>query len=203
VQASKEEIAYDQRLARLVVRVLKRLPITPNQVTGTSLVLGLGAAVLLALGDRWIHWGAGLFVFSAWLDHCDGELARATGRTSRFGHYFDYVASTICYSALFLGAGIGLRDTALDGWSVSLGIAASAAIAAIFLIRLWVELRDGAGSIRQAVLGGFEMEDAIYLVAPVTWLGGLRELLIAAAIGAPLFLIWVAWDAFARRRQPA
>ena len=44
-------------------------------------------------------------MLSAWLDHCDGELARATGRTSRFGHYFDYLAATLAYSALFLGAG--------------------------------------------------------------------------------------------------
>ena len=37
---------------------------------------------------------------------------------------------------------------------------------------------------------GFETEDALYLISPAIWGGGLIPILIAATIGAPLFGIW-------------
>ncbi len=37
---------------------------------------------------------------------------------------------------------------------------------------------------------GFELEDGIYLLAPVTWLGWLEPFLVAAGIGATVYLLW-------------
>ena len=50
---------------------------------------------------------------------------------------------------------------------------------------------------------GFEPEDALYLVGPVAWLGLLGPFLLAAAFGAPLFLLWVVWCAVTRRSATA
>ncbi len=44
---------------------------------------------------------------------------------------------------------------------------------------------------------------ALYIVGPVTWLGGLVPFLIAACIGAPLFLLLVLWQVRKGRKLAA
>ena len=39
-------------------------------------------------------------------------------------------------------------------------------------------------------IGGFELEDGIYLIAPITWLGWLTPFFVAASIGASIYLFW-------------
>ena len=191
---------FDHRIARWFVSYLVRTPVTPNTVTACSILVGLTAAYLMARGDTWIHLGAAVFVIAVWLDHVDGELARQTGRTSDFGHYFDHVAAMITYVAGFVGAGIGLRDGPLGEWASWLGWAAGVAVASIMTIRVILELRDGRASVRQRVIAGFEIEDTLYLLAPVIWLGILKYFIVAAGLGAPLFLGYVIVDAVWMRR---
>ncbi len=197
----KPKIAYDQRLARWVARHLARTTITPNMVTLAGMIMGLGAAWLFARGDATAaNWGGVLFMAAAWTDHLDGELARASGKTSRFGHYFDHVAMVTTYVTLFVGMGLGLASRGMGGSAVVLGIAAGIAVGAIFGTRLWVENRLGSEAIVMTPVAGFEIEDILYIVGPVTWFGLLDYFLIAAGIGAPLFLIWTAWDTFRTMR---
>jgi phosphatidylglycerophosphate synthase len=54
--------------------------------------------------------GGALFMLAVLVDHMDGEFARLTGLTSRFGHYYDHVAAGLGYVSLFVGLGIGLRS---------------------------------------------------------------------------------------------
>lgn len=197
------KIALDQRLARRVAGPLSRTPLTPNMVTAFNLAMGLAAGGLFAFGPPIHHWGAGLFALAMWSDHLDGEIARMTGRTSTFGHYFDHAAMMTTYLAMFVGAGIGLRHGWLGPWSILLGVAAGLAVVIIFSVRMWLEVRDGLDRVQQTVRGGFEIEDTLYVVAPVTWLGGLAPFVLAAGIGAPLFLLYVIWDAWRRRASPA
>ena len=222
-------IPWDQRLARLCVRPFVRSPVTPNQITALSLLVGLAAAWLYARGGAAVHWGAALFVLAAWLDHADGELARLSGRTSSFGHYFDIVAGGIVTVLVFVGMGWGLRQTGISGWAgvpwisgtwipeawipepwipeawipgawtPALGIAAGGAIAVIYTVRLGMEGRVGKAAVAQPSFLGFEIEDLLYLVAPITWLGWHGPFLLLAGIGAPLFLVWQLWT-FGRAR---
>ncbi len=200
--SADSRIAFDQRIARRVAGMLARTPVTPNAVTASSVVVGLAAAWLLGRGDGWIHLGAALFVVAVWMDHVDGELARQTDRTSTFGHYFDLAAALATYVAGFVGAGFGLRHGPLGDWGPVLGISAGIAVAAIIGIRLLVELRDGQEAVRQTVRGGFEIEDILYIFAPVTWFGLLQYFILAAGIGAPVFLIYVVWTAAKGSRKP-
>ena len=87
-------------------------------------------------------------------------------------------------------------DCGCGGGSLPSGIAAGLSIAAIFTVRMWMERRYGMGSVQQTVHGGFEIEDTLYVIGPVTWLGLLPPFVAAAAVGTPLFLIWVIWDAW-------
>ncbi len=193
-------IAIDQRIARRAAALLARTPATPNAVTASSIVVGLTAAYLLSRGDGWIYLGGLLFMVAVWMDHVDGELARQTGRTSTFGHYFDHAAAMTNYVSGFVGAGFGLRFGDLGHWGPALGAAAGLAIAAIMSVRLYKEIRDGRDSVRQAVHNGFEIEDTLYLLAPITWFGLLKYFLAAAGIGAPFYLLYVIWDSLRAAR---
>lgn len=185
---------HDQRLARLLVRPLMGTPVTPNAVTALSLVIGLAGAWLFARGGALVHLGALLFMIATLLDHVDGELARMTGQTSWFGHYFDLAAGGAVLVALFIGIGIGLEPAAFGGHAPLMGVLAGVAIAIIFTVRLELERRAGKAATRQPRLNGFEIEDVMYLVGPITWLGGLRPFLALAALGAPLYALVVLWS---------
>jgi phosphatidylglycerophosphate synthase len=167
----------------------------PNAVTTFGLLVGLGAGALFAMGEPGAaNWGAGLFVLAAFVDHVDGEVARFAAKTSTFGHYYDNVATIVTNMAMFIGAGIGLRHGTLGAWAVALGVLAAISVASIMSLRLKIEFDRGAEAVRQGNLLGFEPEDALYLVGPATWLGAMPSFLVAAGIGAPVFLLWVLWQ---------
>ena len=182
---------WDQRFARASIKLLLATPVTPNQITTVSLAIGLLAALLYAQGSWAVHLGAACFILSFWLDHADGELARMSGRASRFGHYYDLAAGGAVLVALFIGMGLGARHGALETWSIPLGIAAALGTAVIFIARIELERRAGKGAVRQPNLLGFELEDAMYLVAPITWLNLVEPFLVLAGSGTPVFAVIV------------
>lgn len=193
---------YDQRLAVAFARVLMPTGVTPNMMTTAGLLVGIGAGVLFAAGGPLLpHLGAALFVYAVFNDHVDGELARLTGRTSEFGHYFDHVAACVSYLSMFIGAGIGLSRVAAGGWALPFGISAGVSVVVIFSVRLWIEETVDRSAVRQNQFAGFEVEDFLYLVGPVTWLGGLAPFIAAAGIGTPVFLLWVVVEALRARRS--
>lgn len=192
-------IALDQRLARTVARLVSRTPVTPNMLTGLGLLIGLLAAWDLAHGAPLAYWGAGLFMLAMWMDHLDGEVARMTGRTSTFGHYFDHVAMMTGYLGMFVGSAIGVSDGWLGPAAIWLGIAAGIAMVSIFSVRMWIEVTRGLDAVRQEVHRGFQVEDTLYLVGPVIWLGLTPYFIALAGIGTPVYFVYVIWDA--RRRD--
>lgn len=185
---------WDQRIARVLVRPLVRTPLTPNQLTIFTLIVALAGAGLLATGDP-IHanWGVGLFVLARFLDHFDGELARQKNMKSRLGYYLDYVSGAISYAALFLCIGIGLRASSLGDWAVALGATgAASAIVSMFLnvgIDKAEKLTD-SDAVGYPGFAGFELEDGIYLIAPIAWAGFLMPFFAAAGIGAAIYCLW-------------
>jgi archaetidylinositol phosphate synthase len=202
---STMDTLWDQRLANLVIGPLADTRITPNQVTTASLIVGLVGAILFARGGGPMHAGAALFMLSFWLDHADGALARITGRTSSFGHYYDLAAGGAVLIATFIGIGVGLGDGQLGRFAPLLGIAVGGAIAIIFVLRGELERQMGKTGTRQPRLLGFEIEDVLYLLGPITWLGALTPFLLLAGIGTPLFALWVLWECrrLVRRRRSA
>lgn len=75
-----------------------------------------------------------------------------------------------------------------------LGGVAGVAVALIFFLRMRIESMVGKSGTKQASVAGFETEDVLYLLPVVTVLNGMTPFLIAAAIGAPLFAVFVAVD---------
>lgn len=197
-------MSHHTRLHRLVrgcVRPLVRTPVTPNHLTTLRLIAGLAAALALAHGaSSWRAVGAGLFLLSLLLDRADGELARQSGRSSRSGHFYDLVSDGLCNSLAFVALGIGLRDGPLGGWSVGLGVVAGVAVAFTFwrVLALEASTRQRAGELGAAA--GFDADDALLVFPILIWLGLADYLLLAAAVGAPVFAVFMT-VLLARRRR--
>ena len=184
---------WDQRIARVAARPLARASIAPNLVTSASLLLAIACTLLYAMGSTAADIGAVCFILAFWLDHVDGELARMTDRTSPLGHYYDLAAGGVLLTGLFVGMGYGLPDNALGGYAPLLGVVAGITIAAIFVLRMGVEERGGKAATAQNNVFGFETEDVMYLIGPITWLDGLETFLLLTAVGAPIYALYALW----------
>jgi len=89
---------------RVIVSIVHGLALSrihPNVLTFLGLLINVGAAWLLAVGQfRWagaVILGAGLF------DMVDGRVARATNRVTRFGGFFDSVLDRYSDLGLLVG----------------------------------------------------------------------------------------------------
>ncbi len=90
---------FSRRLIRPIARLLARIGAPPNLITVLS-------AVLNALGVLWIATGKPLaamlwFLIFAPFDALDGEVARLTGRTSRFGAFLDSTLDRVVDGLVF------------------------------------------------------------------------------------------------------
>jgi phosphatidylglycerophosphate synthase len=181
---------WDARLAAKLVEPLRYTALQPNYLTTLRLVVGVAGALMFASG-RHANLAALLIVASNFLDHTDGEFARMTGRHSHLGHYYDLAADATVTISMFIGIGIGLYDTHTASYTITYGVIAGIAVAVMFYVRQKLEAQLGKQVSRQPQIVGFEAEDILYLIPLVTLTDMLGELLIAAAVGAPVALIAV------------
>ena len=125
----------------------------------------------------------------------DGELARLSGKSSRFGYHFDNYSDAVIHVALFLC--IGIRPAGeLDR---RLGALARPDRRAFRSRRC--SSCSGASSSAPArarpasrCSRGIHLEDTMYFIGPITWGGGLIVLLFAG-VGARRrsTSIWLVW----------
>ena len=193
---------WDARLAALAVApFIDSSWIHPNHLTLVRLLAGLAGAACFANG-QYLNSAALLIVLSNFLDHTDGELARMSGKTSRFGHYFDLASDAIVTVGMFAGIGIGLARGGLGWWAIVMGSIAGIAVAVIFHLRNVTENQYGKSATRQPQWAGFEAEDVLYLIPVVTVSGTLDWFLSAAAVGAPAACVIVVVQYFRGMRSP-
>ena len=182
------------RLARPLVRPLVGTGITPNHLTTLRLLCGLVACGLLMVGDPDYTWWAGwAWLLTVFLDAADGELARIGNMATPGGHVYDYTVDNVVNSAFFLAAGIGLRDSSLGNWAIVLGVVAGVSI---LLASFWseaIERRLGTGEKAYTGAMGFDLEELLYLMAPLAWLGWLLPVVVGAAIGGGGMMLVTGW----------
>ena len=192
---------WDQRLAQILVKPLAATPIHPNHLTGLSSAAGLAAAALFALGGPvLVNWAAGLFMLAVFLDHADGELARLTGKTSSFGERLDSLVGSANFTALFIGIGYGLSRGPLGETALWLGLAAGLANPVITALRMATKRRFGKAAVAHPARFGFEIEDFMYLIGPITWAGGLEYFFLTFGFGTFGYLAWTLWEALKPRQ---
>ena len=189
--------------ARPLVRPLIGTRIRPNHLTALRLLSGLAACVCFALGSRGgFNWGGVLWLVSAFLDRADGELARLGNLGSRGGHIFDYYVDNLVTVLFFISIGIGLRHGWLGHWAVPLGVLSGAALLGCNVVSERLERRSPAGTRAYGGRWGFDPDDALYLMAPLAWLGWLVPVLLGAAAGTTVMLILTAWRLNRMMRHP-
>jgi phosphatidylglycerophosphate synthase len=183
--------SWTHKIARVCILPLVNTPVTPNHLTIIRLVSGIAACSSFAVGTQeWNLWGGIFWIISAFLDRADGELARASGKSSEWGHKFDYFCDVTVTSLFFLGIGIGLRESSLGSWSIIMGISASAGVlVAEILAEIIDQAQKDTGEKAYAGYAGFDFDDVLYLFAPIVWLGWHYPFLIGASIGAPAFAL--------------
>lgn len=121
-------------LARVVVRLLVRTPITPNQVTMVQPAVAALAGYLISFNDP-LYLVAAVVVYElrSLLDCVDGTLARAKNMVSSNGHALDSFCDWI--SAVLLYAGIYWHfvkhPPGAAGWSAYLPVSVVVALALI------------------------------------------------------------------------
>jgi phosphatidylglycerophosphate synthase len=110
-------------LAGLIVWVLYRTPITPNQVTIASTIAGLVAAGLYLKNEALYTVVAGLCVtLKDVLDSADGQLARAKQQYSRRGRFLDSIGDFFVDVAVFGAIGWVLFSSGGDWRMIVLSI---------------------------------------------------------------------------------
>ncbi len=94
--------------ASLIAKAVFKTGITPNQLTGTSLLFALLAALAYS-GGRHVFFALGgcLTLVSTIFDAADGMLARSKNMASRYGAYLDLFLDRIADFAVMMGATIG------------------------------------------------------------------------------------------------
>ena len=181
-------LPWDQRIAEIISKPFIFLNIHPNIVTFVGIVLGLISAWLYSTGDIFYAKIASIiFFFAACFDHVDGEVARKLNKTSVFGHYLDHIGVCISYIALFIGLGF-YADKNFD-LGLNHAYVSALCVFLIMTIRFYLERVKGGEAIHQNNILGFEQEDIIYVVIPITFVNKIPEFLFFSYIGTIIFLI--------------
>src|SRR5258708_24780287 len=94
------DIYVHRPLAYLLARACYSLPVSPDAITGLSILAGIASAVSLLSAFPYHLQIGGLLLFgSAVLDCADGQLARMRGTSSVFGRMLDGVADLFTVGA--------------------------------------------------------------------------------------------------------
>jgi CDP-diacylglycerol--glycerol-3-phosphate 3-phosphatidyltransferase len=123
--------AWVRRRAQALMTALRRLPVTPNQITVVGTALTFAAAVLVASGQ--LRWGGVVLAFAGTFDILDGALARSTGRSYPYGAFLDSTLDRYSEGAMYLGliAYFVSVGGPLQRWLV---VGTAAALAGSFLV---------------------------------------------------------------------
>jgi phosphatidylglycerophosphate synthase len=123
--------AWVRRHAEALMSAVRRLPVTPNQITVVGTALTFVAAVLTAFGQ--LRWGGIVLAFAGTFDILDGALARSTGRSYTYGAFLDSTLDRYSEGAMYLGliAYFVSAGGPLQRWLI---LATAAALAGSFLV---------------------------------------------------------------------
>lgn len=123
----------NKRISLPISRILARLRVHPHVITAFNMCVGLAAGIGTGGMTYWgLLIGALLFQAASILDGCDGEVAKLTFRTSKFGQYIDTVSDNLALVSFITGLIIHQYRV--------VGVASAVAWAAILLSGLTVLL---------------------------------------------------------------
>lgn len=108
-----------QKMMMPVGRVLARTGITPNMITGLTVLVAMVSAWFFYLGDLLL--GLAIMILTVILDMFDGAVARAAGLASPFGATFDHTLDRYAEFFFMLGLMMGPVTSVIPWWPVTPG----------------------------------------------------------------------------------
>jgi CDP-diacylglycerol--glycerol-3-phosphate 3-phosphatidyltransferase len=87
-----------------IARAFIRAGISPNGITTLGALVVIGAAVAFGMGN--IRFGGALILASGLLDLLDGQVARLSGTSTKFGAFYDSTLDRIGEAAVFTGVAL-------------------------------------------------------------------------------------------------
>jgi phosphatidylglycerophosphate synthase len=184
-------------LSRPLARLLAHTPVTPNQVTLLSTLIAFGAGWLLVGGANIL--AAVAIHASSVVDGVDGDLARLTGRSSRFGAVLDAVLDRYADAAILGGMAWWALQHERYAAALLLGLVALTGAFAVSYSRARIEA--SAGVRLAGELLGLGSRDVRLLIAAIGCL--LGQVWIALALIALLTHATVLWRLVRLTRTPA
>jgi len=97
-----------------VGRIIAKTGITPNMITGLTLLVALVSAWFFVIGD--IITGLLVMILTVVMDMFDGAVARAANLSSKFGATFDHTLDRYAEFLFMLGLMMGPLNTVVLPW---------------------------------------------------------------------------------------
>ncbi|MEJ7624861.1 MAG: CDP-alcohol phosphatidyltransferase family protein [Pyrinomonadaceae bacterium] len=89
------------RIINAMVRVLASAGISPNILTTIGVTINVGCALLFGFGE--FFWAGVVLIVANLFDMLDGNVARLTGRVTKFGSFLDSSLDRLSDMVAFLG----------------------------------------------------------------------------------------------------
>lgn len=127
------DLYFFRPIAFIIVKLIYRFPITPNQVSFLSMVTGIVSGVFFAQGDAGsFMYGGILYALTHILDCCDGMIARLKKNGTPMGRiidgWVDYITATAVYTGLLIGLFKGPFQLPLNPWLLMIPASISLAV---------------------------------------------------------------------------
>jgi len=115
-----------------IVKLLLHTSITPNQITLSSIVIGMTSCIMFATAIP-VYFLLGALILELYyiIDAVDGQLARYKKLSSMTGGYFDYVSNYIVHPCVFFCIGLGLVRHSGDILPIVFAFSASVSVSLI------------------------------------------------------------------------
>lgn len=148
---------FNRHISMAISRVLMNTPITANQFTLFTTVIGLLSGVFASYGTyTWFLAAAILFKVASIFDGVDGELSKLRMTNSVFGAWLDTASDNLTYFAYAVGLTVGLYQAQAE-WINVIGPAAILGIILLIAVMiLFTKTRSNDGSflaVQSSLLG--------------------------------------------------
>jgi phosphatidylglycerophosphate synthase len=183
---------FNRPVGRLWSKLLIHTPVTANQVSVVSILLGVWSGWWFARGDTASAvTGALLLQLSAILDCTDGDIARVLFKESPLGKWLDLVGDQFVHLAVFAGIPLGLYRQGLEAPWLVLGASAVVGVLVSFgvVLRGWLKPRLRSNHRLQRLIDATTNRDFSVLVLALALGDALEWFVWAAALGVHVF--WV------------
>ncbi len=170
-----------------IARPLNAIGVTRLQLIATRLLLGVLAALLLAVGPAWFSMAAALFLVMILLERSDSGLASFTKQASPPSDRHALIYGSLSNALVFAGLGVGMRDSEYGLTAIAMGLLAAFGVTALPWLVKRLEIIDGARSPEFDGIAGLEPEDVLLLAPVALWAGWAEGVLLVTAFGAGTF----------------